>query len=35
MTPTTYMGVPAIRAAFSNWRTGEKDVEIAWNAMLS
>lgn len=34
MTPTTYLGTPGIRAAFSNWRTGEKDVEIAWDAML-
>ncbi len=33
MTPTTYNGVPAIRAAFSNWRTEEKDLEIAWQAM--
>lgn len=34
MTPTAYQGVPGIRAAFSNWRTEEKDVEIAWQAML-
>ena len=34
MTPTTYLGTPGIRAAFSNWRTEEKDVEIAWQAML-
>ena len=34
MTPTTYLGKPGIRAAFSNWRTEEKDVEIAWLAML-
>ncbi|HMZ42360.1 MAG TPA: pyridoxal-dependent decarboxylase, partial [Anaerolineales bacterium] len=33
MTPTTYMGTPAIRAAFSNWRTTETDLEIAWQAM--
>jgi glutamate/tyrosine decarboxylase-like PLP-dependent enzyme len=33
MTPTTYKGTPGIRAAFSNWRTEEKDVEIAWQAM--
>lgn len=33
MTPTTYMGVPGIRAAFSNWRTEEADVETAWQAM--
>lgn len=34
MTPTTYLGTPGIRAAFSNWRTEEKDIEIAWRAML-
>lgn len=33
MTPTTYKGVPAIRAAFSNWRTAEKDLEIIWDAL--
>ncbi|MEU3713407.1 pyridoxal phosphate-dependent decarboxylase family protein [Streptomyces catenulae] len=26
MTPTVYDGTPALRAAFSNWRTGEADV---------
>lgn len=34
MTPTTYLGTPGFRAAFSNWRTEEKDVEIAWQAMV-
>jgi glutamate/tyrosine decarboxylase-like PLP-dependent enzyme len=34
MTPTTYKGVAGIRAAFSNWRTEEKDVKIAWQAMI-
>ncbi len=34
MTPTVYQGTPAIRAAFSNWRTEEKDLEIAWGAMM-
>jgi glutamate/tyrosine decarboxylase-like PLP-dependent enzyme len=33
MTSTVYQGTPAIRAAFSNWRTEEKDLEIAWQAM--
>ncbi|GAA3159425.1 pyridoxal-dependent decarboxylase [Planomonospora alba] len=27
LTPTVYAGVPALRAAFSNWRTTETDVE--------
>lgn len=34
MTSTTYKGISGIRAAFSNWRTEEKDVEIAWQAMM-
>lgn len=29
MTPTVYNGKKGIRAAFVNWRTGEKDVEVA------
>jgi glutamate/tyrosine decarboxylase-like PLP-dependent enzyme len=32
-TPTVYRGIPAIRAAFSNWLTEKKDVEIAWTAL--
>ncbi|MBB2944256.1 glutamate/tyrosine decarboxylase-like PLP-dependent enzyme [Actinoplanes lutulentus] len=27
LTPTVYRGVPALRAAFSNWRTSREDVE--------
>jgi len=34
-TPTVYQGVPAIRAAFSNWLTEKKDVGIAWQAITS
>ncbi len=33
LTPTIYQGTPAIRAAFSNWRTQPIDVEIIWNAL--
>jgi glutamate/tyrosine decarboxylase-like PLP-dependent enzyme len=33
LTPTIYNETPGVRAAFSNWRTTEKDVEIAWQAM--
>lgn len=34
LTPTVYRQTPGIRAALSNWRTTEADVEIAWQAML-
>lgn len=34
MTPTQYKGVPAIRAAISNWQTTQADMEICWQAML-
>ena len=33
MTPTVYQGIPAIRAAFSNWRTSAQDVELIWSAL--
>jgi len=33
LTPTRFSGVPALRAAFSNWRTQTNDLEIAWQAM--
>ncbi|ALG09207.1 pyridoxal phosphate-dependent decarboxylase family protein [Kibdelosporangium phytohabitans] len=33
LTPTVYQGVPAIRAAFSNWRTGPADVGRVCSAL--
>jgi glutamate/tyrosine decarboxylase-like PLP-dependent enzyme len=33
MTATQYQGIPAIRAAFSNWRTNSEDTQIIWRAM--
>lgn len=35
MTPTVYNGKKGIRAAFVNWRTQEKDVEMAITEMIS
>lgn len=34
MTPTVAFGRPAIRAAFSNWSTSDRDVEIALAALV-
>ncbi len=33
LTPTVYQGIPGIRAAFSNWQTTERDLEIIWQAL--
>jgi glutamate/tyrosine decarboxylase-like PLP-dependent enzyme len=33
LTPTMFRGETGIRAAFSNWRTQEEDIEIGWRAM--
>jgi glutamate/tyrosine decarboxylase-like PLP-dependent enzyme len=33
VTQTVYQGVPGMRAAFSNWRTQDSDVDLAWTAM--
>ena len=33
MTPTVYLGQPAIRAAFVNWRTERGDVDFAFEEM--
>lgn len=33
MTRTNYKGIPAIRAAISNWRTSAADIELAWQAL--
>ncbi|GGP86185.1 pyridoxal phosphate-dependent decarboxylase family protein [Saccharothrix coeruleofusca] len=35
LTPTVYNGQHALRAAFSNWRTGEADVDRAFAAIAS
>lgn len=35
MTPTVYKGMPAIRAAFSNWRTSQADLTIIWEALTT
>jgi glutamate/tyrosine decarboxylase-like PLP-dependent enzyme len=34
LTPTTYKSTHGMRAAFSNWRTTPRDVEIAWQALV-
>jgi glutamate/tyrosine decarboxylase-like PLP-dependent enzyme len=33
LTPTNYKGTPAIRAAFSNWRTMPADLELIWDSL--
>jgi glutamate/tyrosine decarboxylase-like PLP-dependent enzyme len=33
LTPTQYQGVPAIRAAFSNWQTEMEDAKVCWQAL--
>ena len=33
VTPTEYENTPAVRAAFSNWRTGKSDVDRAYQAL--
>ena len=33
LTPTNYKGTPAIRAAFSNWRTVPADLESIWESL--
>ena len=33
LSPTSYQSLPAMRASISNWRTTEKDMVTAWEAM--
>ena len=33
LTPTIYKGIPAIRVSIANWKTTQKDVEIAWQSI--
>lgn len=33
LTPTVYQGQPAVRAAFSNWQTEQRDLEICWETL--
>ncbi|MEO1132488.1 MAG: aminotransferase class I/II-fold pyridoxal phosphate-dependent enzyme [Cyanobacteria bacterium J06639_1] len=33
LTPTTYRNTPAIRISLANWRTSDRDIDIAWQAM--
>jgi hypothetical protein len=35
LTPTVYGGVPALRAAFSNWRTSQADGERVLKALTA
>jgi len=35
MTPTVFEGRPAMRAAFSNWMTGDEDLEIISSALAA
>jgi glutamate/tyrosine decarboxylase-like PLP-dependent enzyme len=35
LTPTVHRGTPALRAAFSNWRTSEGDVQRVLDAIVS
>lgn len=35
VTPTVLSGRPAIRAAFSNWRTTEADLDVIWSALAA
>jgi 7-keto-8-aminopelargonate synthetase-like enzyme len=34
-TPTVYKGIPAIRAAVSNWLTSEHDIQVAITVLQS
>lgn len=34
LTPTNLHGTPAIRASISNWRTTQKDIQLAWKSIV-
>ncbi len=35
LTPTHFGGRPAVRAAFSSWRTVDRELDVAWEAMTA
>ena len=35
VSPTVVRGRTGVRAAFSNWRTTDRDLDIVWEALLS
>lgn len=34
LTPTVYNGAAAMRISITNWRTTERELELAWQALL-
>lgn len=33
-TPTVYQGIPAVRAAVSNWQTSDEDMDVAFEVII-